>query len=79
MYWRKFVLVGFSCGKCSTVHSSLCLVWFRWRSPGVEMFIEDHARLRRFVDKVITFMQDCYICRGRYIDAENVKLFVQDK
>ena len=55
--------------------------WFgRW--PGVEiMFIEDHARLRRWrrlvVDKVITFMQDCSICRGRYIDAEIVKLFIQ--
>ena len=50
--------------------------------PGVEiMFIEDHARLRRWrrlvVHKVITFMQDCYICRGRYIDAEIVKLFIQ--
>ena len=55
--------------------------WFgRW--PGVEiMFIADHARLRRWrrlVDEVITFMQDCYICRGRYIDADNVKLFIQD-
>ena len=69
---RKFV------GKCSTVYA-----WFgRW--PGVEiMFIETragHATLCRWrlVDKARTFMQDCYICRGRYIDADNVKLFIHD-
>ena len=43
------------------------------------MFIEDHARLhpwrRLGVDKVIRFRQDCYICRGRYIDTEHVELF----
>ena len=42
------------------------------------LFIEDHARLHPWhlgVDKVIRFRQDCYICRGRYIDTENVKLF----
>ena len=58
------------------------VVWYRW--PGVEiMFIEaraGHAMLRRWrlVDKARTFMQDCYICRGRYIDADNVKLFIHD-
>ena len=54
MCWRKFVLVRFI---------KVYAVWYRWRSPGVEMFIDDHARLRRWrvVDKVITFMKDCYI------------------
>ena len=67
----------FSCGKCSTVK------WFgRW--PGVEiMFIEaraGHAMLRRWrlVDKARMFMQDCYVCRGRYIHADNVRLFIHD-
>ena len=61
----------------------LLSLWFgRW--PGVEiMFIEARAghdvlRRWRLVDKARTFMQDCYICRGRYIHADNVRLFIHD-